>query len=131
MIKVTPIQDKNEQARLCALCSIPYSPDLLAYYALDDADRFAGICQFKTDGEGGHIYHLAAPVGFDSIDPLFVMGRATLNFIDLCGFKRAFFDGEFADDALLRRIGFTPDENGRYSVDLDGFFTHPCSHHPQ
>ena len=131
MIKVTPIQDKQEQERLCALCGIPYHPELLAYFALDSAGRFAGICQFKTDAEGGHLYHLSAPKGFEDIDPLFVMGRATLNFIDLCGFKWAFFDGECTDDALLRRIGFTPDENGRYCVDLDGFFTHPCNHHPQ
>ena len=131
MIKVIPIQDKEEQARLCTRVGIPFSPDLLAYYALDEKEEFAGICQFKTAADGGHIYHLAAPAGTENLDPLFVMGRATLNFLDLCGFKTAFFDGETPEDALLRRIGFTPDEKGIYSVNLDGFFTHPCQHHPQ
>lgn len=131
MITVKPIQDKTEQQRLCALCNVPYSPDYLAYYALDEQGKFAGICQFKTDAEGGHLYHLCAPIGSEELDPLFVMGRAALNFIDLCGFKKAYFDGEGQSDALLRRIGFTPDENGRYCVALDGFFTHACSHHPQ
>lgn len=128
MIQVIPVQDKEEQARLCARCGVPYDPDLLAYYALDGAGEFAGICQFRTDADGGHLYHLAAPVGTEELDPLFVMGRAALNFIDLCGIKTATFDGEGVDDALLRRIGFTPDANGRYAVNLDGFFTHPCSH---
>ena len=128
MIQVIPVQDKEEQARLCARCGVPYDPDLLAYYALDDAGKFAGICQFRTDADGGHLYHLAAPAGTEELDPLFVMGRAALNFIDLCGIKTATFDGEGVDDALLRRIGFTPDGNSRYTVNLDGFFTHPCAH---
>ena len=128
MITVTPIQDKKEQERLCALCHIPYAPDLLAYYALNAKGEFAGICQFKTDSEGGHIYHLAAPDTAADLDPLFGMGRAALNFIDLCGVKNAFFDGEGADDALLRRIGFAPDKNGRYFVNLEGFFTKGCCH---
>ena len=127
MITVTPIQEKNEQQRLCALCGIPFVQELLAYRAEDDG-VFAGICQFKTDHEGGHLYHLAAPTGEEHTEALFVTGRATLNFIDLCGIRMAYFDGVGADDALLRRIGFTPDKDGRYAICLEGFFEHPCSH---
>ncbi len=129
MITVVPIQQKEEQAHYCALCGVPYSPDLLAYYAKNDAGEFAGLCQFKMDETGGHIYTLTAPKGSEELDPLFVMGRAALNFIDLCGVKFAFFDGEGADDALLRRIGFTPDETGRYAISLEGFFTGGCKCH--
>ena len=126
MISVKPIETKDEQARLCALCAIPFLADALAYRASDESGAFAGICQFSMDGAGGHIYHLAAPdTGVD--DALFVMGRAALNFIDLCGVKTADFGGE-AEDALLRRIGFTPNECGKYSISLEGFFDHPCSH---
>ena len=128
MITVTPIQDKNEQQRLCALCDIPFDPSLLAYSARNAAGEFAGICQFKNDGDGGHIYHLAAPTSATELDPLFVMGRTALNFMDLCGIKLAFFDGEGVSDALLRRIGFAPDKNGRYAINLDGFFTKGCCH---
>ncbi len=126
MISVIPIQTKEEQAYFCRLCNVPFSPDLLAYYAKDGEGRFAGLCQFKLDAKGGHIYHLAAPADMLTLDPLFVMGRAALNFIDLCGTKTAFFDGECPDDALLRRIGFSTDANGRYSINLDGFFTKGC-----
>lgn len=130
MITVTPIQAKAEQARLCALCHIPYRAELLAYGAYNAAGAFAGICQFGMDAEGGHLYHLATPNSDDPDDCMFVMGRAALNFMDLCGTKTAFFDGECADHALLCRIGFSADEKGRYTLSLDGFFTHPCQHHP-
>ena len=131
MITVKPIQSKAEQERLCALCHIPYRAELLAYGAYNAAGSFAGMCQFGMDAEGGHIYHLATTGKDDSDDCLFVMGRAALNFIDLCGVKIAFFDGECEDSALLRRIGFSADEKGRYTLSLDGFFTHACQHHPQ
>ena len=89
------------------------------------------MCQFGMDAEGGHIYHLATRDDSDPDDCMFVMGRAALNFIDLCGVKIAFFDDKCTDDALLRRIGFSTDEKGRYALSLDGFFTHACQHHPQ
>ena len=130
MITVVPIQQKEEQAHYCALCGVPYSPDLLAYYAKNDAGEFAGLCQFKMNETGGHLYTLVAPKGSEELDPLFVMGRAALNFIDLCGVHHAFFDGDptVAGEKLIRAIGFTPDENGRLEMDLTDFFTTPCKH---
>jgi hypothetical protein len=36
---------------------------------------------------------------------------------------------QYEDNKLLvGAIGFKPNESGRYSVDLRGFFDHPCSH---
>ena len=129
MITVVPIQQKELQKELCARCNVTYDPDLLAYYAKDTEGRFAGICQFKMDENGGHLLSLAAPEGTDMPDPLFVMGRTALNFIDLCGVKTAYFEGENVDEALLLRIGFAKDENGRYGINLDGFFTGGCKCH--
>lgn len=127
MITVKPIQEKTEQARLCALCRIPYRAERLAYGAWNDKGEFAGICQFGMDAEGGHLYDLATPTENDPDDALFVMGRAALNFIDLCGVRIAYFDGDTqGSDTLLRRIGFKTDETGRYSFVVAGFFTQPC-----
>lgn len=129
MITITPIQSKKEQERLCALCHVPYRTEHLAYEARNDAGRFVGLCQFTLNAGGGHICELAVTDPGDPDDALFVLGRATLNFMDLCGTKTAFFDGSGVSDAILRRIGFATDSNGRYTVSLDGFFTHPCQHH--
>lgn len=126
MITVTPIEQKDEQEALCARCRIPYRPEMLAYHAQNNG-VFAGVCQFRMDAAGGHIQDLANPAGAPDADALFVMGRAALNFIDLCGIHTATFDGT-ADPALLRRIGFRQDSDGAYRIDLTGFFEHPCEH---
>ena len=130
MITVTPIQQKSEQAALCAACGISFAEPLLAYQA-QNGEEFAGVCQFNMDNLGGHIHSLASPLGHEDEEALFVMGRAALNFIDLCGVHTAFFEGEGVSHALLSRIGFVKGEDGRYTIDLTDFFTHPCSHHPQ
>lgn len=125
MITVTPIQEKSEQEALCARCGIPYRAEMLAYHAQNDG-VFAGVCQFRLDATGGHIQDLANPMGRSDPETLFVMGRAALNFIDLCGVHTATFDGT-ADPALLRRIGFL-EKDGCFTIDLAGFFSHPCEH---
>lgn len=131
MLKVFPIQHKNEQEALCARCRIPFEQDLLAYQATVE-DKFVGICQFKLSPEGGIIYHLA-PLADEPVDyeALFVMGRAALNFIDLCGIHRAFYDGDEAIPGaqLLHAVGFRKNAQGRLEMDLTDFFSAPCQHH--
>jgi hypothetical protein len=122
MLKILPIQSKDEQRALCEKCGVTYDADLLAYAASVE-DRIAGICQFKLTDKGGYIYTFAPAKDFYSEDALFVLGRGTLNFIDLCGVHYAVFAADFEDEALLRRIGFKKNSNGIFDVDLEGFFT--------
>lgn len=131
MLEVLPIQTKIEQEAAAARCAVPYDADCMAYHALVDGE-LVGICQFFMDGEGGHIRNLAVVSDAsiaerDRIESLFVLGRATLNFIDLCGVHFALFEDEsFSDEGLVKSIGFTRDGDGRLVMDLDGFFTEPC-----
>ena len=132
MLKVFPIQDKAEQAALCERCGVKFDADLLAYQATVDG-RFVGVCQFKLHPDGGILYDLAPLKGEDpNQEAIFVMGRAALNFIDLCGTHQAYFDGDVTipGQTMLRAIGFRPDEsqNGRLGMDLTDFFTSPCKH---
>ncbi len=127
MLEVLPIQDKREQEALCARCGIPYRAELLAYQAINEGE-FCGICQFTMDADGGRILDFAALPDKYAFEPMFVMGRATLNFIDLCGIHRAFFDAPCDNDTLIRAIGFVPNAAGRYEIDLTGFFIDPCQH---
>ena len=91
MLEVLPIQDKQEQEALCARCEIPFQTELLAYKALVDG-TLKVVCQFTMNAEGGRIIDFAAvPDGYE-FEPMFVMGRATLNFIDLCGITDNYFD---------------------------------------
>ena len=128
MLKVLPIQSKDEQEKICIACNVRYDPDLLAYSATVD-DVLAGVCQFKLTAKGGIIYDLApVPDSFD-FEALFVLGRGTLNFIDLCGVHNASFVGSIPDEQterLIKAIGFKKDEEGNFAVDLEGFFTDHC-----
>ncbi len=129
MIAVLPIENKEEQARLAASCHITFLPNSLAYAAYTE-DVLLGICQFGRDGTGGHIFSLAALPENGEPDTLFLLGRAALNFLDLCGSATADYVGDDAEekDGLLRRIGFTPDDARHYRMTLTGFFTTPCKH---
>ncbi len=131
MLKVLPIQSKETQQALCGRCGVDYRPDALAYAASVD-DNFVGICQFKLTAEGGVLYDIATAADHQEdsecsdFEALFVMGRGTLNFIDLCGVPFATYGGTSPDDRLLRAIGFQKSEDGIYSVNLEGFFTDHC-----
>lgn len=133
MLEVLPIQTKLEQEAICARCGIEYKVDCMAYHALIDGELTA-VCQFSMDAAGGHIHDLA-PVkdavlsDRDRIESLFVMGRATLNFIDLCGVHVAYFEDEgFDGEGMIKSIGFTRLEDGRWFIDLTDLFVEPCRH---
>ncbi len=131
MLEVLPIQTKLEQEAACARCGVTYDPDCMAYHALVDGE-LTGLCQFRMDEEGGHICTLSVVRDTelsdrDRIESLFVLGRATLNFIDLCGVHFALFeDKAFSEEGMIRSIGFARDDASRWVMDLDGFFTEPC-----
>ena len=127
MLEVLPIQSKEEQEALCARCGIEYRPSLLAYRATMDGE-LRGICQFTMDGNGGRIVDFAHAPNAYEFEAMFVMGRATLNFIDLCGVHRAFFDADCDNEMLVRAIGFQKNADGRFEVDLTDFFIEPCQH---
>ena len=133
MLEVLPIQTKAEQEAICIRCGVEFRTDCMAYHALVDGELTA-VCQFTMDAEGGHIHDLSMvrDVEFsdrDRIESLFVMGRATLNFIDLCGVHEAYFEAEgFEGEGMIKSIGFTKTEDGRWYVNLTDFFVEPCQH---
>lgn len=133
MLEVLPIQSKTEQETICKYCGVPFDIDLMAYKAISDG-VIVGVCQFTMNADGGFIKHLAAVAGNDispsaRAEALFVMGRATLNFIDLCGVHVAYFaDDSFTDSAMISAIGFKRDPSNKWRMDLTDFFKHPCQH---
>lgn len=127
MLEVIPIQTKTEQEALAARVGAEFLPDALAYRA--DADgEFVGMCQFRLDPSGGHMLTLDFLPGHEDFQPMFVMGRAALNFMELCGAETAYYEAPLRDRVLVGAIGFREDPAGRLSVDLKGFFDHPCQH---
>ena len=127
MLEGLPIQDNKEQETIANLCGVPFRTELLAYKALVDGE-LRGICQFKMSAEGGSIVDFAHVPEKYEFEPMFVMGRAALNFIDLCGIHRAYFDAECDNETLVKAIGFSRNADGRFEMDLTDFFQEPCKH---
>lgn len=112
---------------LCKECNVKFDPALLAYSATVDGEFF-GICQFTMSDKGGAVYDIAPSKKGFNFEALFVLGRAALNFIDLCGVHYARYLGEIPDEQtkrLVSAVGFKEGENG-LEVDLNGFFTDHC-----
>ena len=120
MLEIKPIQDKNEQKTLCELCGVAYRPQAFAYSAYD--------CQFRIIGDTGYLYHLCNTTGTDDLEALIIMGRAALNFIDLCGVHQAYFEGDKPRAAIA--VGFR-EKGGKLFADLTGMFDSPCKKHKE
>ena len=133
MLEVLPIQTKIEQEAICARCGVPFDADCMAYHALIDGELW-GVCQFTMNDKGGYIKNLSLIKDMetsarDRVEVLFVMGRATLNFIDLCGVHKAYFaDDSFTDESMINSIGFRRNGDGVWFMDLTDFFAEPCKH---
>jgi len=123
MLIIKPVQ-KADQENVCRACGTEFRDTEMVYAARDD-DKLLGVCKFFMDGDTGYITELKCVDGVDDFEALFIMGRQTLNFIDLCGVHKAVFLGE--ESRITKAVGFKMTD-GRLFMDLDGFFESPCSH---
>ncbi|MBQ3041066.1 MAG: hypothetical protein IJD42_05645 [Clostridia bacterium] len=124
MLTVLPIQEKELQRELCELCEIEFDSVSFAYRA-DDGD-FLGVCQFYFDNDCGVINGFKyAPLTCDN-EAMIIMLRTAMNFMHRCGLKKSIFLANSANPELLELSGYSKDENGIYSIDLDEFYISPC-----
>ena len=123
MLKILPIETKEEQARIMALCSIEYKVAALAYAAYDE-EVLVGASQFLLKGATCILTDIRNADGVVDEEALFIMGRGLLNFVDLCGIHDAYLaEPERIDPVLRGKIGFFENEKGEYYMNLRGFFT--------
>jgi len=125
---VKPIQDKTVQKEYCEICDTPYLPAAMAYYAEVDG-ALVGVCQFTLKNKSGYVECLAERPGSDDWEAMFIMGRATMSFIETCGIYDCYCRTDATDESTIRRLGFRQREDGEWYVCLEGFFTDHCKHH--
>ena len=131
MFKISPIQSATEQIECANKCNCEYKEGSFAYKMCDnDSGELMGFSQFEITENGGYLHDLRPAVGYDDYEAMFILGRATMNFIDLCGSHTLCASQNSGDNTLLRAIGLKPTDNGEYFCDMTGFFdgSH-CSGH--
>lgn len=131
MFKISPIQDKTLQEQYAKECDIEFCPELFAYSMINqESGKLMGMSQFDIHGESGFIHSMRPAKGYSDFEAMFILGRATMNFIDLCGSHTCFAKSDSADERLLKCIGFSKLDNGEYYADMTDMFNGKCDGHP-
>ena len=131
MFKITPIQDAEVQARYAKEAGTVHREGFFAYAMLEASDgSLMGFSQFEIRGEDGLIADLKPGEGREGdFEAMFILGRATMNFIDLCGKHTCYAAVDAGDATLLSSIGFRTKEGELLFCNMEGFFDGHCSGH--
>ena len=130
MFKISPIQDKELQKKLAAECGVEYSEELFAYSMIDEeSGALMGYAEFDISKDSGYIKALRPRLGYSDFEAMFILGRATMNFIDLCGNHTCRAALDAGEDRLLRAIGFKLTDSGEYFADMTNMFSGHCDGH--
>ena len=130
VFKISPIQDKELQKKYAAACGVKFYPDAFAYSMIDEASgELMGMSQFDITGKCGYIFTLCPRIDYSDFEAMFILGRATMNFIDLCGKHTCAARIDAGEERLLKSIGFKL-ENNEYFADMSGMFDGHCDGHP-
>lgn len=122
MFKITPVQDKATADVLLSACGAKTKENAFVYAMIDvDSGEVMGISQFEILGDYGYIFDLKPRIDFDDFEAMFILGRQTMNFIDLCGSHVCRANIDAGDETLLKAIGFKL-SNGVFECDMTGFF---------
>ena len=129
MFKISPVQDTKLAKKYLEEIGSEYREGAFVYSMTDlDSGELMGASQFEITSEGGYIYDLKPKLNCDDFEAMFILGRQTMNFIDLCGSHscRAAITG--GEERLMLAIGFKRicDE---YFCDMKGMFDGHCSGH--
>ena len=130
MLIIKPIEDKNEQKEITALCGIEYKPELFSYKAHNDGELLA-CAQFDINEKGAVIDAMRQVIGTsEDFEGMFILGRAVLNFLDLCGVVTAYYPSPAneSEARLARAIGFK-EIDGVLTATLTGMFDAKCDGH--
>lgn len=130
MLTIKPIESKNEQMEILSLCGIPYQEDHFAYKAYE-GDSLLAAAQFDILNEGAVIDAMRQVIGTpEDFEAMFILGRAVLNFLDLCGVVTAVYLTTTDEERRFAKLlGFREEEDGTLRITLTGLFDAHCARH--
>jgi len=129
MLEIKPITDKDEQLRITSLCGIENKEEFFAYRAFDDGKLLAAV-QFDILGTTATIDAMRQVIGTaEDWEAMFILGRAVLNFLDLCGVETVTYDPKDPfERRIAKMIGFRGDGTVLRAT-LAGMFDGKCEGH--
>ncbi len=129
MFRISAIQDKPTQKLLVEACGAEFREDFFAYAMLDnDTEELMAIAQFEISRAEGYISDLKPVPSLNDFEAMFILGRSTMNFIDLCGAHMCRASADAGDERLMRAIGFKLTD-GEYFSDMTDIFDGHCDGH--
>ena len=130
MFKITPIVDVDLHKACAEAVGVPYREGYFAY-TMNDADsgELMGFSQFEIDKNGGYISEIAETDSRDDFEAMFILGRQTMNFINMCGAEIIRANRTDANEKLLLAIGFRKNAEGEFVCNTNGMFDGHCSGH--
>ncbi len=122
MFKISPVQDPALAENYAKLCGAKFEPALFMYAMTNtETGALMGISQFEILTDSGYIYDLKEIPDGKDFEAMFILGRQTMNFIDLCGPKKCYAKIDAGDEKLLRAIGFRA-QGDTLICDMTGMF---------
>ncbi|HBJ19382.1 MAG TPA: hypothetical protein DDY70_06580 [Clostridiales bacterium] len=130
MFRIAPVQTEEEKREVTSSLGIP-SRDGAFVYAMRDMEdgHLLGGSQFDIAKDGGTLFDLRPAPGIEDFEAMFILGRATLDFIDRTGTHLCRAAKDAGEERLLRAVGFRPSEDGGYLCDMTGMFDGHCDGH--
>jgi hypothetical protein len=97
-----------------------------------ESGELMGFSQFEIKEGVGYIRDLRTKIGYSDFEAMFILGRATMNFIDMCEVHTCHAEKNAGEEILLKSIGFKfSEELGLYTCDMTGMFDGKCSGHKE
>ena len=91
-----------------------------------ESGELMGFAKFDISKDCGYIKTLRPKLGYSDFEAMFILGRATMNFIDLCGNHTCRAASDAAEERLIRAIGFKLSDDGEYFIDMTNMFSGHC-----
>ena len=130
MFKISPIQTQEEQILVAKACGAEYRIGTFGYAMRDsETNDLMGFSQFEINSNGGFLWDLRPSGELDDYEAMFILGRATMNFIDLCDKHTCIALKNSGDERLLKAIGFKKTDDGNWFADMTGMFDGHCGGH--
>lgn len=126
MLRARALRDIEEQKACCAVCGLAHDADLLYYAIFEDETDCLGVCAFRLRHPFAEIVSILPKVGTYDDEAMFILGKATLNFLDLIHFQDVRYLA--TDEKLAKQLEFYPKDGYPY-LNLENYFDEPCKRH--